>query len=56
MSNFTKKLIYYQLEDFKSRKKSRNQKINNKYYYYRLKKLAQKYFYFPVLILIFKII
>ena len=51
MSNFTKKLIYYQLEDFSSRKKNHEtRKINNKYYYYRLNKINSKnIFIFPVL-------
>ena len=58
MSNFTKKLIYYQLEDFSSRKKNHEtRKINNKYYYYRLNKINSKnIFIFLRLILILKII
>ena len=50
MNNFTKKLIYYQLIDFSSRKRNHNvRKINNKYYYYKFKKInSKKIFIFPV--------
>lgn len=50
INNFTKKLIYYQLKDFKRRKKNHDiRKINNKYYYNKLKKLSSKNIYiFPV--------
>ena len=43
ISNFTKKLIYYQLVDFKGRTKNHDtRKINNKYYYYRFNKINSK--------------
>lgn len=43
IKNFTKKLIYFQLKDFKSRKKNHDiRKINNKYYYSKLKKMNSK--------------
>ena len=50
INNFTKKLIYYQLKDFKRRKKNHDiRKINNKYYYNKLRKLSSKNIYiFPV--------
>ena len=50
INNFTKKLIYYQLKDFKRRKKNHDiRKINNKYYYNKFRKLSSKnLFIFPI--------
>lgn len=50
INNFSKKLIYFQLQDSIMRKKNHNfRKINNKYYYKELRKLNSKdIFIFPI--------
>ena len=46
INNFTKKLIYYQLKDFKNRKKNHDiRKFNNKYYHNKLSKINSKNIY-----------